>query len=169
MDDLKKIIEKKQKKKKTSAKLDEIDATLQKYYSKMPSPTLKDTLPYRILIWLFSFIVTTLPCLLKNSIRGNTKTKWEEKLTDESIVKTFAEKEYLKRRTQKQFEASRLSKELNPTKIELSNNVNPVISYSLVRSQNSEFDNVEQKKSDIHTIKEWTDKQKLDLIKVFVF
>lgn len=169
MDDVKKMLEKKQKKKKASTKLDEIDATLQEYYANLPSPKLKDTLPYRISMWFFAFAIG-LPAFLKNVMLSKKGGEAQDDEDSEEAEMRRAEEEYQRRKAQKQQEAKRLAKELNPTKLEQSDAA-PVISYSMSRPQTSTADSTEQNEQTLesNSSKEWTDKQKTDLIKVINF
>lgn len=159
MDDVKKMLEKKQKKKKASEKLDKIDATLQEYYANLPSPKLTDSLPYRLFMWLIGLIVG-LPSLIKSSLAKKEKTDNEEE-DEELKAQLLTEQEYQKRKAQ----ASQLHKELNPKKIEKSDSAAPVITYNLTKPQTNQES--EQKFDPNSGSKEWTDKQKADLIKVF--
>lgn len=171
MDDVKKMLEKKQKKKKASTKLDEIDATLQEYYANLPSPKLKDTLPYRISMWFFAFAIG-LPAFLKSVMLSKKGGDAQDDEDSEEAEMRRAEEEYQRRKAQKQQEAKRLAKELNPTRLEQSDNAAPVVSYSMSRPQTSTADSSAEQNAqtlESNSSKEWTDKQKTDLIKVINF
>lgn len=158
MEDVKKMLEKKQKKKKTSDKLDQIDASLQDIYANLPSPKLKDSLPYRFSVWLFHALIG-LPNLIKASL-SKRKTIEDVEEDEETNAQLLAEQEYQKKKAQ----TSRLHKELNPTKIEKSDIAAPVITYNLGGKTSASNENVV--KPSTSNSKEWTDKQKNDLIKV---
>lgn len=174
MDDVKKLLEKKQKKKKTSTKLDQIDASLQDFYTNLPSPKLTDSLPYRILMWLIA-LMACLPGAIKSALVSKRKPNTaagEDGEETTAEAEQNGETEYQKRRAQKQLEASRLHKELNPTKVEKSDSLSPVITYNLAKSHASSNDDENAAKqraaaaAEANASKEWTDKQKNDLIKV---
>lgn len=145
--DMRKIIEKKQKKKKSSPELDELYAELQNMYENLPSPKLLDTLPVRFVLFLFNFS--------KNSF-----TSAKELLkSKEKIVEKEEEKEpiaNIKQKTNK----SKEHLDLNPKKIEKSD-IKPVVQTA---------DNLKRDQDVVLTKqfsdkKEWLDKEKSDLIK----
>ncbi|CAF0707013.1 unnamed protein product [Brachionus calyciflorus] len=146
--DIKKLIEKKQKKKKTSSELDEIDAKLQEMYDNLPSPKLTDTLPVKLLNWLFKKI-RELPSTLKEIIQNRNKPVEEEVEEEEPVVKLKSNK------------SSKLHLDLNPKNIELAS-IKPVTQTAEIlhdkKENNSEIVITSSKK-------EWSDKEKSDLIK----
>lgn len=156
MDEVKKRLEKKQKKKRASEKLDKMDEHLQDCFSSLETPTMKDTLPYRISVWLFNQAIG-LPGVILARL---TKKKEEIDEDEELNAQIQSGKEYQKKKAQ----ISKLHKELNPTKIEKSDIAAPVITYNQTKSSSSNENIHEEQKPD--TSKEWTDKQKQDLIKV---
>lgn len=162
MGDVKKMLEKKQKKKKTSEKLDRIDASLQECYANLPSPKFSDTLPYRVGVWMLGQL-TSLPSTIKNALNKKPIQDENEQEDAAAAAQLLAEQEYQRRKAQ----TSRLHKELNPTKIEKSDSAAPVITYNLAKSQtNSDESITDVKTTENGSSKEWTDKQKTDLIKV---
>jgi len=82
MGEVKKKVEKQKQKKKKNAELDEIDASLQKFYDSLPSPTLKDTLPYRITIWSFKKLIN-LPFTAKDFLLVQLSDKRNKSHTEE--------------------------------------------------------------------------------------
>jgi hypothetical protein len=152
MDEVKKRLEKKQKKKKAANDLDEIDAALKECYEKMPSPTFKDILPYRFSIWTFKQMLQV-PSLIKESMKSKPKVVEEE---DSDLINnnpTFSKKDN---------ESDKLHKSLNPTKIEKSD-IKSVLTYQLKNQE--EVSKPEDKNEQQNKNKEWTDKEKSDLIK----
>ena len=157
MDEVKKRLEKKQKKKKASEKLDRMDEHLQDCFSSLETPTMKDTLPYRFSVWLFNQAIG-LPGIVLARLTKNKENEIDE--DDELNAQIQAGKDYQKKKAQ----ISKLHKELNPTKIEKSDIAAPVITYNQTKASSSNENLQEEQKPD--TNKEWTDKQKQDLIKV---
>ncbi len=89
MSDVKKKLEKKQKKKNyKGSELDDIDNELQTFYDKMEKPKLTDALPYRFSCWLVKILVG-LPALVKDKVLSGSKNiqeaEAEEVDTDESV------------------------------------------------------------------------------------
>jgi len=159
MDEVRKRLEKKQKKKKTSSELDEIDASLQECYNSLPTPTLKCTLPYRFTIWMFKFSCS-LPFLIKDFLMDKLKSNKVEVDDTQDLI----DNEKLNNQHQKSDTNSKLHLSLNPKKIiEKSESLAPVISYNLKQTNDSSESSAAAE--NIRTNKEWTDKEKADLIK----
>jgi DnaJ family protein C protein 1 len=161
MDDVKKRLEKKQKKKKTDAKLDQIDSSLQKFYDSLESPTFKQTLPYRFAMWLF-YLAINMPAISKSIWAHVTKKKEmnpvEEEDSEEEYERQQAEIE--ERRRQR---AQKNLQDLNPKKIEKSD-LTAAVNY-LAEKKPDESSN---KTSSSTKSKEWADKEKAELIKAIV-
>ena len=153
MDEVKKRLEKKQKKKKTSNELDEIDATLQEWYDTMPQPSLKNTLPIRFTKWSFSAICST-PKALKSILAPKPVVKEVLVEINESVTIS----------SHKNSSNSQLHKSLNPTRIENAQ-ITPVIPTQTNSNPSIEDSNSTKQ---INKNKEWTDKEKADLIKAVV-
>jgi DnaJ homolog subfamily C member 1 len=154
MEDIKKKVEKQKQKKRKNAELEEIDASLQKFYDSLPSPTLKDTIPYRFTIWSFRKLIN-FPFFVKDGLNLFLFPKKEIIETEQTEQN---ENEY---QTSHRNETDRLHLELNPKKIEKSIINAPVINYDMKQTD---------QKSDNESIKKtaWTDKDKSDLIKAMV-
>ncbi len=155
MGEVKKRLEKKQKKKKTSSELDEIDATLQEWYDTMPSPSLKNTLPIRLSLWSFSLVCSS-PKILKSLLASKPVVK--EILAESSADNNVSSHKSISNAS------SQLHKSLNPTRIENAQ-ITPVIP-----TQNAALaiEDTNATKQQINKNKEWTDKEKADLIKAVV-
>ena len=158
MGEVKKRLEKKQKKKKTAPALDEIDTHLQKYYDSLESPTLKHTLPYRFAVWLL-FVAVNTPNIVKTLWTLTSKKK-----PIEASEETESEEE--EERLQREAEERRRVKsaknvaDLNPKKIEKSD-ISTAVNY-LPEKKTNENDAA---KTSTSKNKEWSDKEKSDLIK----
>jgi len=154
MEDIKKKVEKQKQKKRKNVELEEIDASLQKFYDSLPSPTLKDTIPYRFTIWSFRKLIN-FPFFVKDGLNLFLFPKKEIIETEQTEQN---ENEY---QTSHRNETDRLHLELNPKKIEKSIINAPVINYDMKQTD---------QKSDNESIKKtaWTDKDKSDLIKAMV-
>jgi DnaJ family protein C protein 1 len=163
--EVRKRLDKKQKKKKTSSELDEIDAALQQCYDTMPQPALKSTLPCRLGIWLF-YLMLDSPSLIKSVLtrfKSNRKIAEREDITNDiNNNSNFTNNSDNKRERDKQ-QQQQLHKSLNPTSCENAQ-ITPVIlsqtsSTSPVTLDESTTTKVNNKS------KEWSDKEKADLIK----
>ena len=155
MDDVKKRLEKKQKKKKASNELDQIDATLQEWYDTMPKPSLKNTLPVRFSLWSFALICAS-PRVLKSLLAPKPVVK-------EVLIETNAE---ITASSHKSISNSQLHKSLNPTRIENAQ-ITPVILTQINSNSPLSIEDSNTTKQ-INKNKEWTDKEKADLIKAVV-
>jgi len=84
MSDVKKKLEKKQKKRNyKGSELDEIDNELQAFYDKMETPKLTDTLPYRFACWSIEKLLG-LPALVKERVfSSGQRVEKEETEVDE--------------------------------------------------------------------------------------
>ena len=154
MGDIKKKVEKQKAKKKKNLELEEIDAKLQDFYDSLPSPTLKDTLPYRVTVWS-CYKLVQLPYFIKDQISLKLTKK---KVDIESESEKEEEEELVSNRSN---ENKKLHLQLNPEKIEKSTINAPTINY--------EQKPTETKIDDIRKLnREWTDKDKADLIKAIV-
>lgn len=145
--DMRKIIEKKQKKKKSSPELDEMFAQLQDMYDTMPSPRLLDTLPVKFALFLYN--------LSKKSFSSAIEMlKPKEKIIeeDEDEEPVIASKQKPNK--------SKEHLDLNPKKIEKSD-IRPVVQTDENVKRDQEV--VSEKK--FNNKKEWSDKEKSDLIK----
>ena len=154
MDEVKKRLEKKQKKKRAANELDEIDAALKECYEKMPSPALKDILPYRFSIWTFKQLLQV-PSLIKESMKSKPKAVLEE---DSDVLNNSPPS------PRKNNDTDKLHKSLNPSKIEKSDIKSAVITYQL-KNQEDTSKADEKSEQQQNKNKEWTDKEKSDLIK----
>jgi len=122
MDEVKKKLEKKQKKKKNFAELDEIDNHLQNYYDTLPSPVMKDTLPYRFVVWSFN-TAASLALNAKESIKVKFSKSHEIKSDETDVIDDKPEEKPSKKKNDS------LHLQLNPKKIEKSDISTPVVSY----------------------------------------
>jgi DnaJ family protein C protein 1 len=157
MGEVKKKVEKQKQKKKKNAELDEIDASLQKFYDSLPSPTLKDTLPYRITIWSFKKLIN-LPFTAKDFLLVQLSDKRNKSHTEEQ------QEIKIDYNSNHKNESERLHLELNPKKIEKSAiNAPPLENYEQKQTTNKSDDNLSLKSN-----KDWSDKDKADLIKALV-
>lgn len=163
MGDVKKMLEKKQKKKKASSKLDEIDAHLTEFYQNLPSPKLNQTLPCRFSVWVFNFL-RSIPSMIQEA-RNKKKVKIEEEA--ELNAQLAADEESQKKKSQKNLEKSRLHLELNPKTIEKTD-ITPVITYNLAKPVTSDQGETPEQRMEKNLNKEWSDKEKTDLIKAIV-
>lgn len=159
MGEIKKKVEKQQKKKKKNERLEQTDAYLQNCYDGLPSPKLTDSLPYRVPVWLFCSILA-LPKFLKEKLNNNAASS---KQADESQSSEDESQVSNKPRNLKNSNTDRLHLELNPKKIEKSDINAPVINYEMKKSDITSNDNSSKKQT-----KEWTDKDKSELIKAMV-
>lgn len=156
---IKKKVDKKKQKKKKNAELEEFDASLQKFYDSLPSPTLKDTLPYRITIWSFKKIIN-LPFAAKDLLASQLISKKPD-VESEDKEKEDNNTDY---NSNQKSETERLHLELNPKKIEKSAiNAPPLEVYEQKQTSNKTDDDSNLKQNG-----EWTDKDKADLIKAVV-
>lgn len=162
LNDIRKRMEKKQKKKKNNIDMEEVDENLKKCYESIPSPSLKQTLPIRFSLWAFYFALG-LPALIQSTFRQAGKKPMQVEEPTESDEEEAQEN----MRLLKKKEAQELSKSLNPTKIEKSNIKAPVLTYELGSNANDSNNN--NKSADLaKKPKEWSDKEKADLIKAIV-
>ena len=138
----KKLDKKKSKRAYKGSELDDIDAQLQECYDTLPSPALKDTLPYRLVMLAING-ATGLPAFVKEKLKKKEpvveSSESEEEFVDTKALKR--NKEHL---------------ELNPktiTKSEIK------LTQVVQRQETHEEESVKK------VNKEWTDKEKSDLIK----
>lgn len=157
MDEVKKRLEKKQKKKKAAPMLDEIDSSLQNYYDNMEKPSLKHTLPYRLTRWLFN-LALAMPSIVKSALQKKEPVVVVEEEEDEELV----QQRMIEERRRKQQE---LQKTLNPTQIKKSDisAVNYTNDANIQGDVKPDTNSTSSSKS-----KEWSDKEKADLIKAIV-
>lgn len=151
MSDVKKKLEKKQKKKNyRGSELDEIDNELQAYYDKMETPKLTDTLPYRFTCWSIEKIFS-LPMLMKEKIFSSEKNvDIEEEVVEDTVVGQSG-----KRRNRNKENTEHLK--LNPENISKSN---IKITATESKTDSKPEDSVKQVNKN-----EWTDNEKNNLIK----
>lgn len=147
MSDVKKRLEKKQKKRNyKGSDLDDIDSEMQSYYDNLPSPVLKDTLPYRFSCWSFTLVISV-PGFIKEKLsKKKTEVVEEEEVIQEPRVsRKKGSPEHLK---------------LNPRNIAKSDIKATVTNQETLLEAKPE--ELSQKKN---TSKEWSDKEKSELIK----
>jgi hypothetical protein len=151
MGDIRKNIEKKKKKRKECPELDAIDDELQKTLDSLKKPSISQMLPYRFSVWLF-YLLASIPSLINEKI----KSKRSDNIQNDSGNESEDERDAL--RAQKMAQNDRLQRNLNPKNIEKSK-ISAVVS---TVTSNSTVDSNLQK---INTKKEWSDKEKTNLIK----
>lgn len=144
MSEVKKKLDKKRAKRAyKGSELDDIDAQLQECYDTLPSPVLKDTLPYRFVILLVNTVIG-LPAFVSEKLKKKEPVvESSESEEEEVLAPRRSNKEHLG---------------LNPTKIEKSS-IKLETTTSQEQKQSSE-DESARKNS-----REWTDKDKSELIK----
>ena len=159
MDEVKKKLEKKQKKKKNFAELDEMDNHLQNYYDTLPSPVMKDTLPYRFVVWSFN-TAAGLALNAKESIKIKFNKSQEVKSNETDAIDDKPEEKPSKKKTDS------LHLQLNPKKIEKSDISTPVVSYDKQQQEEKADKTGDSTQKKVN--QEWTDKDKSELIKAIV-
>lgn len=141
MSEVKKKLDKKRAKRAyKGSELDDIDAQLQECYDTLPSPVLKDTLPYRFVMLLVNTVIG-LPAFVSEKLKKK-----------EPVVESEEEEVLAPRRSNKEH------LDLNPKKIEKSS----------IKLESSTLQEKKQSSEDESTRKnsrEWTDKDKSELIK----
>lgn len=152
MTDVRKKLDAKQKKRKQCPGLDRMDEQLQQMCDDMPSPSMRNTIPVRLSAWLFQFALSV-PTLIKDRL---TKKPVE---IDQSDSEEESDSSFEKHKANKRAESERLRKGLNPTKIEKSGIA------AVVSSRNNELDQLDQMIAKSNSSKEWSDKEKSDLIR----
>jgi DnaJ family protein C protein 1 len=162
MDDVKKKLEKKQKKKKAAPKLDEIDSSLQKYYDELESPTFKHTLPYRFVMWAFS-VAVNLPTISKD-VWGLLTKKRQVTVVDADDSDDEYDRQQAEIEERRRQRIQKNSQDLNPKKIEKSDT--NAVSYS--EKKDDESSAIKASSVSAAKSKEWSDKEKSDLIKAIV-
>lgn len=163
MDDVKKKLEKqRQKKKKAASEWDEIDAALTEHYNALPKPTMRQTLPCRMTLWLLKS-AWELPFYVKNRLFSKPAPVESDNDHDAEAEEEAA---YIKKRMERANEASRLHLQLNPKNIEMVKSVEPVVGYNMNRPTTNDVKQDESSSKAQNTCNgEWTNKQKNDLIK----
>ena len=166
MGEIRKKLDKKRQKKRAATDLDEIDASLQKFYDEMPKPTWRSTLPYRTSVASFKF-ACSLPFLIKDGLQvlfamlkggasksaassaNENETHDGEDNTDDDVDSDDSADK-------------RKHLSLNPTRIEKSSIKAPVVAYE---SSQRNGDASQQQQQTKPSSKEWSAKEKADLIK----
>jgi DnaJ family protein C protein 1 len=171
MGEVKKRLEKKQKKKKASSTLDEIDTALQECYDNLKSPTLKMTIPYRLVVFVYTSVIS-IPSLLKCIMKArneNAKKLENEVLNDENdqIEQINEEKPGLTNRKSNKNNKKENLIDLNPKQIEKSQIQAPVI-YLPNRSKEKAKEPSKENDLSVNKSNEWSDKDKNELIKAIV-
>lgn len=139
----KKLDKKKAKKAYKGSELDDIDAHLQECYDTLPSPVLKDTLPYRFVMLLINTI-TGLPAFVSEKLKKKEPVvESSESEEEEVLAPRRSNKEHL---------------DLNPKKI-----VKSSIKLENGTSQDQRQGSEDESSKKLN--KEWTDKDKSELIK----
>lgn len=162
--EVRKRLDKKQKKKKPSSELDGIDAALQECYETMPQPNLKNTLPYRFSVWAF-YLMLDSPSLVKMALtkfKTNQKIDENENFSNDINNNSNNTNNSDNKREKDKQQQQKLQKSLNPTSIENAQITPVIFSQTSTNVTSSEDSNATKfnKKS-----KEWSDKEKADLIK----
>lgn len=148
MSDVRKKLEKKQKKRNyKGSELDDINTELEDYYDSMQSPVMRDTLPYRFFWWSIA-VVSSLPGYIKGKIMKTESVEEEIAESDEEVKVT---------RNSKKRENNEHLK-LNPKKIEKSD-IKANSTRQITPEKKAEEESLRK------TNKQWTDKEKNELIK----
>ena len=141
---MRKIIEKKQKKKKSSPELDDLYAQLQNMYENMPSPRLLDTLPVKFVLLMYSCSKKSFS-LAQDIFKQKKNAEQEQEPLIVTKQKLNKSKEHL---------------DLNPKKIEKSD-IKPVVQMA----ESAKLDQETRIEKKFNDKIEWSDKEKSDLIK----
>jgi len=171
MGEVRKKLDKKQKKKnnKGPSELDEIDAMLTDYYENMKQPSLKQTLPVRFTIWSFKCLCQV-PFMLKDYLINSFKKKEidsnqssMENEENEEQIETENERKIAKRKAQ----SNKEHLNLNPKNVEMAEKATPVLTYELKKPQSHSDPSTSVSATSAQTkkSKEWSNKEKSDLIK----
>lgn len=169
MSDVKKRLErekKRGKKGKGAYDYDELDAELQEYYDSIPTPSIKNALPCKMAKWSWNSIIN-LPTTLKD---GVVLVKDGSLFLVAFIRAQLAKKEKKSPRnspakvtpTAELPPSPRAQKRDSPKKDENIETFKPVITYELKKQHQSQNQDSQELAPEN---KEWTDKEKADLIK----
>jgi len=151
MSEIKKKLEKKQKKRNYKAsELDDIDNEMTEMYNSLPSPALADTLPYRLVCFSFSSIIAS-PSFIMSLM---SKKKADENEGEEPAAAQYNRSPRSSKRKEREAE----HKKLNPKNIEKSD-------ITITASSNQQNTETKSTESSLKTNKEWSDKEKAELIK----
>ena len=151
-----KRIEKKQRKANKKIDFDEIDKNLNQIYDILVYPSLKNTLPIRFILWIYTnkLFIPLLIGLFKNRI----KNKLED---DDDQIAAQIEEDNKRKSEEAEIKRRRLVNDLNPKKVEKSSIAAPVV------NTNEKTNDDENEKSNEIEINPnaWTDNDKATLIK----
>lgn len=139
--------------------MDEIDNHLQNYYDTLPSPVMKDTLPYRFVVWSFN-TAASLALNAKESIKVKFSKSHEVKSDETDVIDDKPEEKPSKKKNDS------LHLQLNPKKIEKSDISTPVVSYDKQQQDDKADKTGDNSQKKVN--QEWTDKDKSELIKAIV-
>ena len=151
-------LEKKQRKGNKKMDMDEIDKNLNQIYDLLVYPSLKNTLPIRFILWIYTnkLFVPFLIGLFKN----RNKKKLED---DDEQIAAQIEEENRKKSEEAEVKRRKLVNDLNPKKIEKSNIAAPVV---VTNDKTNDEDDSDKNNNETEINPNvWTDNDKAALIK----
>ena len=157
MSETRRKIEKKQKKGNKKIDMEEIDKNLNQIYDMLVYPSLKNTLPIRFILWIYTSKLF-IPYFI-DLIKNRNKKKNED---DDELIAEQIEEENRRRNEEAETKRRRLVNDLNPKKTEKSSITAPVV---LTKDNlNEEEKSSNNSENDINP-NVWTDNDKATLIK----